>query len=529
MSVSEQNTGLEVSGEKAYKFDLKNGDNTLTIQDGKKVTISFKARSTDSLFTVPAPATPVLQAYAVILSANEGETSDGINKLDASYSNGVITLSTNDLDKYYMVADTLKTMIDKTVSEANTWLDGSSFKDWFKFVAATDDNGKITVTLKIDVSQIWKENSSVPSDLAVGAESTSNQWDGFLTNLGNLFKQNFTDIGVTTIKADNYTIFNTGSFQTEAFTNFFVHSLVGVNNGVNENGIFKVLSNMTGDSNNVRTISVEVSGTEDKVSNVSFDAVINVWQPESYAPHKDGVTAINKIASFAGTISKHLSLEEQGDKLSLTITAPDKLVESALNQISNNTPNADYNTLAEKFNSMNVSNLLTKIAALEVSEVVGSQSSAVNKFLGFLNTNDVFINKVLQKTQITFDKRSNTTVDIFDHNKTFGSSSDDDSGPTTPSDWTKFVNALSNVLTDAASNETPGAYWNNSTKMYEMNAHISVDLSNFNNAAKAKTGVAGADGTSFGIDMNVTIVLNVFGDHKNDGDISKTSSTETTN
>ena len=419
---------------------------------------------------------------------------------DATEFGGLKISVTSDSEGSYIVADKANTIITKTVIDANAWLSEAGMNTMFKFVQGENLED---VSLEIDVDALWPSDGNLP-------KFESSKLSNFLSNMGTFFKENFSGLGVNSIKAGNSSLYGVGSnsiidFDKDNLMNLVLNDLICGTDGIfadiaslNENGV-------------LRNVSVEMSGNN-TIATTTFNAKI-VMKDSS-----ENGAGLTKIKNFAETLSNHIEMKSEQGQVTITITAPETLLQTALNKVKESDSGASYDDLKSKFDQWTVDRLLSTIAGLNVEEAVPggepgkpTSATALNKAAGFIYDNGALIEKLIDYIQISVSSASdeNSSITLFDSAKGFkyeGSTGD----PLT--NWEKCVNALSNVLTSEAKAATPGAYWDASDKTYHLDASISVDLSHFYNAA---VGSDTAGENSFVLEAdNVKIVLDIFGDHK---------------
>ena len=420
---------------------------------------------------------------------------------DASEFNGLTISVDSASEAKYIVADKADTIITKTVIDANAWLSNAGMGSMFKFVQGEN---LADISLEIDVNALWPGDGNLP-------KFESSKLSNFLSNMGTFFKSNFSELGVNSIKAGNSTLYGVGTditttdFNDEGLMNLILNDLI-----CGTNGIFADIAELNNDGV-LRNVSVEMSG-DNTIAITTFNAKM-VMKDSS----ENGAGLI-KIKNFARTLSEHIEMKSEKGQVTITITAPETLLNTALEMAKESKPDATYNDLKSKFDTWTVENLLSTIAGLDVNKAVPggepgepTSATALNKAAGFIYDNGALIEKLIDYIKISVsnaDENSNS-ISLFDSEKEFkyeGSSGD----PLT--NWEKCVNALSNVLTSDAKNATPCTYWNASDSTYHLNASISVNLSHFYNAA---VGSDTANENSFVLKAdNVKIVLDIFGDHK---------------
>lgn len=504
VSVITDNSGISDEDKKVYslngiiyKISIKN---ETTPSPNALILLNNDASNTSKI-SIVLPASKITDA---VFSVNNLHTLTHMTSYDADASefNGLTISVDSASDVSYIVADKANTIITKTVIDANTWLSDAGMGTMFKFVQG--ENLK-EISLEIDVNALWPSDGNLPN-------FESSKLSNFLSNMGTFFKSNFSELGVNSIKAGTSILYGVGTddttagFNKDGLMNLVLNDLI-----CGTNGIFADIAEL---NNNgvLRDISIEMSGNS-TITKTTFDAKI-VMKDSS-----ENGAGLTKIKNFAGTLSKHIEMKSESGQVTITITAPETLLQTALEKVQSNNPTATYNDLKSKFDDWKVDQLLSTIAGLKVDEAVPggkpgepTSATALNKAAGFIYDNGALIDKLIDYIQISVSDTSDngTPISLFDSTKEFkyeGSTGD----PLT--NWEKCVNALSNVLTEGAKNATPGTYWNASDKTYHLDASISVNLSHFYNAAIG----SGANDNSFVLETsNVKIILDIFGDHKSD-------------
>lgn len=317
-------------------------------------------------------------------------------------------------------------ILEQVVAEANAWAEEAGLANLISGVADIE-NAKAEVI--VDVDGIW----------AIEGELKADAFDGFMTAFGDAFDAY---VGEDEVKIVDNTVYKDGTFQNTAIKNVLFE--VGA-------GFFYKLANINEDLV-YGTYAVSVGGE-------AFDLVVKLAGDEAN---------IEKVKSFAQTISEHIAASVVDGDLVIDIKAPDALV----NYITELKPeNAE-----EALNGKTIGAGIDLVKAMNVEDAFGSQQSAINRLCAVLNSLDGFVNKVLGKiTTATVTTQNEKTVDLLQEGATF-----------CPAEWQEdeadtafklFVLGVKNVMSDELLALTVGDFANEEG-YYTVQLDLAVDMSN---------------------------------------------------
>lgn len=317
-------------------------------------------------------------------------------------------------------------VLEQVVAAANDWAKSAGLDS---LIAGSADIANAKAEVIVNVDGIW----------AVEGELKAEAFDGFMTAFGDAFEQ---FVGDDELKIVDETVYKNGTFQNTAIKNVLFN--VGA-------GLFFKLANLGSDLV-FGTYAVSVADEE-------FDLTVKLA----------GDTAnIEKVKSFAQTISEHIAATVVDGNLVIDVKAPDALV----NYITNMKPeNAEA-----ALNAKTIGTGLSLVSNMNVEDAFGSQQSAINRLCAVLNSFDGFVNKVLGKVSTaTVTTTGGVTVDLLKDNAVF----DPEDCQTTINDtaFELLVKGVKSVMSDDLLALTVGDFANENG-FYTVEVYVEVDMSN---------------------------------------------------
>ncbi|NLX79242.1 MAG: hypothetical protein GXY95_05100 [Clostridiales bacterium] len=327
------------------------------------------------------------------------------------------------------------TKLCTTVNAANLWARDNNLDSFIEVIAVDDQ-----FTVNINVDGIWSYS---------GEDFSS--FDGLMTFVGEFIKTNF---GTDDVKINGHSVYVNGKLSTPAIKKVLFD--VGA-------GFFLKIANLN-DSGVYGVYDVEIAGEEITLT-VKF-----VGSDEN----------LNKVKQFAQVIADHIYADTSGHDLVIGIDLPDALRNYILSKVDEG-----QNPL-EVMHYININSGLNLMAGLDVSEVFGSNVSAVNKALKFFCDLSGFANKVVGKIEkATVTLADGTEVNLFKDNAEFSYD------PTLYEDgdyYNAFMTGIVDMLSDELKDCKVGDFaCDCEYGTYVVPVNITVNIANLGDVAAVNT------------------------------------------
>ncbi|HPU66661.1 MAG TPA: dockerin type I repeat-containing protein, partial [Clostridiales bacterium] len=325
------------------------------------------------------------------------------------------------------------TKLCTTVNAANLWARDNNLDSFIEVIAVDDQ-----FTVNINVDGIWSYS---------GEDFSS--FDGLMTFVGEFIKTNF---GTDDVKINGHSVYVNGKLSTPAIKKVLFD--VGA-------GFFLKIANLN-DSGVYGVYDVEIAGEEITLT-VKF-----VGSDEN----------LNKVKQFAQVIADHIYADTSGHDLVIGIDLPDALRNYILSKVDEGQKPLDV------MHNININSGLNLMAGLDVSEVFGSNVSAVNKALKFFCDLSGFANKVVGKIEkATVTLANGTEVNLFKDNAGFNYD------PTLYEDgdyYNAFMTGIVDMLSDELKNCKVGDFACEDGT-YVVPVNITVNIANLGDVAAVNT------------------------------------------
>ena len=303
------------------------------------------------------------------------------------------------------------------------------FNAWAKeneidnLVKAEIVDNNITVTVITD--GVWSFN-------------TTSTFDGLFTLIGKYLKENFNG---TVVSLDGFKVYDNGTVNNTMLKKIFF--TVG-------NGMFYKIANLPADGTYGR-YNVVIGDKEIADEDVKLNVVIGGTDEK-----------IEKIKSFAKTIADHVSADISGEDLVIDIELPDAM-KGYMADIA-----ADNDTSAkELLAGRTVGDCFGLLGSTSVSDIFGSQNTAVNKLAETLCKAAPVVNKGLAKMTATVTLANGQKVTLLE-NARFAPEKNNYNG---------FVSAVTEAM-DKAVKATKISDYTFENGVYTVPVNIEFDASN---------------------------------------------------
>ena len=382
----------------------------------------------------------------------------------------IITFETSH-NSYYAIVEP-DGLLESTITTANNWLKEANLNELFEFKQDTID--LTNVSLIINADKVFGDSNALQT---VKPEA----FNGFLTNFGKFVNAVYGNTEVA-VKVNDIrgNITNTNTLYA--------------NNNINADGVkgfildfgyglFELIGNMTSDGS-------------DHYKFKDIDVTIGESDPFNLSIVFTG-SGMDKIQSFAKTIADHISMNNISDKVTITLTAPDALMNSVYNKVSqpgnNSSPDETKILVWVLFNCyLNLEGVLDNIADLNVSDVFGSENDAVERLISIFYSNSSLINKVIDEIisiEYYCPDALNETLSEYISKYDLSEFSDTCAGTCEGHDllinpanftmgsngWNSFIVAISSMFSQEALATNPGNFYIGDGK-YQIDVKVTLGL-----------------------------------------------------
>lgn len=307
-----------------------------------------------------------------------------------------------------------KSTLVKITDRVNEWAELSGADALIK-AEASDNKADII----INADGLWAEETIEPS-----------AFDGFLTKLGDAVGEYIGEDDRITL--DGEEIFADGKIQNTAVKSVLFD--MGT-------GLFAKIADL-GNDGVYGVYDVEVNGER-----IALSIIIT-----------GSKARLDKIKSFAKTVSAHISADASDGDLVIDIIAPDAL----RNYI---TERAGERDVKATLDAITIGGGLAIIESLEVNDIFGSQADAISRLCETVCSLAPVINKVLAKTTAYAELNDGTLVALnaaeFDHGGDMS--------------FSGLVSAFAGILSEELLDATAGAFA--VEDYYQIPVHLTVDMS----------------------------------------------------
>ena len=358
----------------------------------------------------------------------------------------------------------------------------------FVFAQDTSDPAKIKINLTINADKVFGDDNALET-------IPDGTFDGFLTNFGKFVSEEFgeTEISVQINDVRENTEFNLIYDQTGI-------NIEGVKNFILDfgYGFFEIISTMTDNDNQYFFKSINiVLGESEFVMDINFTG-----------------SGMDSIQSFAKTVADHISMSNTAEGVTITLTAPDALMNTVYNKFKNTS--LAYSDEEVKvivwglFNcNMNLKGVLSNIAELNISDVFGSENNAIDRLVSICYSNPELINKVLNEINSVeyycpkplddmmvkmaeSDFKETCKDECLGHKLLLS----DKNFKMNANGWSDFINAISSMISSEALNTNPGNFYIGDGK-YQIGVKVTLGLE--------ELGLGN-------VPINFTLILDIFED-----------------